>query len=67
MKARDDSTDTSKSWQTLNLALGTTFGAERQHFISLNLLNILDKEYTTAANSIEDAGAHAVIKAGFTF
>lgn len=67
LKARDGSTDTSKSWQTLNLALGTTFGAERQHFISLNLLNILDKEYTTAANSIEDAGAHAVIKAGFTF
>ena len=35
----DGSTETYESWQTVNLSMGTKFGAERQHFVSLNLLN----------------------------
>jgi len=63
----DGSTQTYESWQTVNLSLGTKFGAESQHFVSLNLLNIMDRSYTTAASSLEEPGAHAVVKVGFTF
>lgn len=63
----DGSTETYESWQTVNLSLGTKFGAERRHFVSLNLLNIMDRSYTTAASSLEEPGAHAVFKVGFTF
>lgn len=66
-KYSDGTSETHQSWQTLNLSLGTKFGDERQHYVSLNLLNIMDQSYQTASGSLEEPGAHAVIKVGLTF
>lgn len=66
-KYRDGTSETHQSWQTLNLSLGTKFGDERQHYVSLNLLNIMDQSYQTASGSLEEPGAHAVITVGLAF
>ena len=58
---------TTDGWETLNLAVGTSFGDEGQYRFSLNLNNILDKEYTTARNSLEEAGFHAVARMDVAF
>ncbi len=63
----DGSRENHDSWQTLNLALGAKFGAERQHYATLNLLNLTDEAYTTASNTLESPGLHAVVKVGLTF
>jgi len=66
-RVSDGSTETYKSWQTLNLSLGAKFGNQRQHYLSLNFLNVLNRSYTTAANTLEEPGAHAVLTVGFSF
>jgi len=58
---------TSKSWQTVNFAIGSEFGKEGQYQVSLNLNNLFDQSYTTAQNSLEEAGFHAVARVGVTF
>lgn len=63
----DGTHDNYEAWETLNLSLGTKFGEERQHFVSLELLNILNRDYQTAASSIDEPGMHAVVKVGTTF
>lgn len=63
----DGTSDTYGAWETLNLSLGARFGEERQHFVSLELLNILNRDYQTAASSIDEPGMHAVVKVGTTF
>lgn len=63
----DGTHDNYDAWETLNLSLGTKFGEERQHFVSLSLLNILNRDYQTAASSIDEPGMHAVVKVGTTF
>lgn len=63
----DGTSDNYEAWETLNLSLGTKFGEERQHFVSLELLNILNRDYQTAASSIDEPGMHAVVKVGTTF
>ena len=47
--------------------MGAKFGAQRQHYLTLNVLNILDQSYTTASDSLESPGLHAVVKLGLTF
>ncbi len=54
-------------WTTYNFAIGARFGESKQYHLDLNLNNITDKEYTTAKNSLEAAGFHAVIRAGMEF
>lgn len=63
----DGTSEHHESWQTLNLAVGAKFGAQHQHYLTLNLLNILDQSYTTASDSLESPGLHAVVKLGMTF
>jgi len=63
----DGTSDNYEAWETLNLSLGARFGEERQHFVSLELLNILNRDYQTAASSIDEPGMHAVVKVGTTF
>lgn len=54
-------------WSTLNLALSAEFGANRQYALGLNLNNILNKEYTTAYESIPAAKFHAIISGSVKF
>ncbi len=63
----DGTSEHHEAWQTLNLAVGAKFGAQRQQYLTLNVLNILDQSYTTASDSLESPGLHAVVKLGLTF
>lgn len=63
----DGTTKHHESWQTLNLALGAKFGEERRQYLTLNLLNIMDQAYTTASDTLESPGFHAVVKLGLSF
>ena len=54
-------------WSTLNLSTTTSFGADRQYHIGLDLNNILNKNYTTAYESIPAAKFHAIVSASMKF
>ncbi|MDR3175172.1 MAG: TonB-dependent receptor [Desulfovibrio sp.] len=54
-------------WGTANLALGMRFGEERKFFMDVNVNNIFDRTYTTAANTLEEPGAHVTARIGFEF
>ena len=54
-------------WSTLNLSTTTSFGANRQYHIGIDLNNILNKNYTTAYESIPAAKFHAIISASMKF
>ena len=58
---------TNHGWETLNLSLGTELGDEGQYRFSINLNNILDKAYSTARNSLDGAGFHAVARVDVAF
>ncbi len=55
------------AWQTANLAVGSDFGRDRQYHVSLNLNNIFDHSYSTAQNSLDEPGFHAVLRVGMNF
>lgn len=54
-------------WSTVNLSTTTSFGANRQYKIGVDLNNILNKNYTTAYESIPAAKFNAVISASMKF
>ncbi|WP_198012303.1 TonB-dependent receptor [Desulfosarcina sp. BuS5] len=54
-------------WGTLNLALGVDLGKRSQYKLSLELNNLLDKEYTHATESLMAAERHVVVKLSATF
>ena len=54
-------------WSTLNLSTTTSFGADRQYHIGVDLNNILNKNYTTAYESIPAAKFHAIVSASMKF
>ncbi len=54
-------------WVTLNLGGGIMFGDKQQHNLSVNINNLLDKEYNTARQNIPQAGIHAVIGLNMAF
>ena len=54
-------------WTTLNLSTTTSFGSNRQYHIGLDLNNILNKNYTTAYESIPAAKFHAIVSASMKF
>ena len=56
-----------RGWSTLNLSTTTSFGTERQYHIGIDLNNILNKNYTTAYESIPAAKFHAVLSASMKF
>jgi outer membrane receptor protein involved in Fe transport len=43
------------------------FGDKQQHNLSVNINNLLDKEYNTARQNIPQAGIHAVIGLNMAF
>ena len=63
----DGTTEQHAGWGTANLAIGARFGKERNLFMDLNLNNLLDKRYTTASNTLEEPGFHAVMRMGVEF
>lgn len=54
-------------WVTLNLGGGIMFGEKQQHNLSVNINNLLDKQYKTARQSLPQAGIHAVIGLNMAF
>lgn len=52
---------------TLNLSVSASFGHERQYQLGLDLNNLLNKDYTTARETIPAAKFNAVISAGINF
>lgn len=66
-EASDGEVETHAPWETLNLSLGGEFGDEGQHFVTLNLNNLFDRQYSTAQSNIDEAGFNAVIKVGTSF
>jgi len=54
-------------WGTLNLALGVDLGKRSQYKLSLELNNLLDKEYTPATETLMAAERHVVVKLSATF
>ncbi|MDR2799891.1 MAG: TonB-dependent receptor [Desulfovibrio sp.] len=54
-------------WGTANFAFGLRFGEERKFFMDVNINNIFDRTYTTAANTLEEAGANVTARIGFEF
>lgn len=54
-------------WSTLNLSMTASFGQKRQYQIGLDLNNILNKNYTTAHESIPAAKFNAVISGSLNF
>lgn len=66
-KRGDSSVYHYSGWSTLNLSTTTSFGANRQYHIGLDLNNILNRNYTTAYESIPAAKFHAIISASMKF
>lgn len=66
-KRSDSSVYHYSGWSTLNLSTTTSFGANRQYHIGLDLNNILNRNYTTAYESIPAAKFHAIISASMKF
>lgn len=60
-------TQREKGWQTLNLTVGTEWGAEQTWHASLSLRNITNKAYTQAGNNVEDPRFHVVLQMGFAY
>ncbi len=54
-------------WSTLNVATGLDFGEKRQYKVALELLNLLDKEYTPATENIPGKGVTALLRAAVSF
>ncbi|NUF27254.1 TonB-dependent receptor [Gilliamella sp. ESL0254] len=54
-------------WSTLNLSTTTSFGTNRQYRIGLDINNILNKNYTTAYETIPAAKFHALLSASMKF
>lgn len=66
-KRSDSSVYHYSGWSTLNLSTTTSFGANRQYHIGLDLNNILNRNYTTVYESIPAAKFHAIISASMKF
>lgn len=66
-KRGDSSVYHYSGWSTLNLSTTISFGANRQYHIGLDLNNILNRNYTTAYESIPAAKFHAIISASMKF
>ncbi len=56
-----DETRTLPGWATLNFAIGTAFGAERQYKLNLHLNNLLDKSYRINVNALPALGRNLVL------
>lgn len=54
-------------WATLNFTVGLYGGEEHKWNVSVALRNILDKTYREADNTLESAGFHAILSAGYEF
>ncbi len=63
----DGTTEVHPGWGTANFAIGARMGAEKNYFVDLSVNNILDHRYTPASSSLEDPGAHAVLRVGMEF
>lgn len=59
--------DRTPGWVSLNMAGGLTYGSNRQHSLSLNLNNLLDKRYNTSTESIPMAGRSVVVSLNVAF
>ncbi|WP_081299646.1 TonB-dependent receptor [Gilliamella sp. wkB112] len=66
-KKSDGSAYHYSGWSTLNLSTSTSFGPQRQYKIGLDLNNILNKDYTTAYETIPSAKFHAIVSASMKF
>jgi len=66
-KLSDGTTKRYGGWGTGNFAIGARLGKKQDYFVDLNLNNLFDKRYTTAASALEEAGFHAVLRAGMEF
>lgn len=64
--ARSEEEETG-GWSTLNVAVGTRFGENKEFFANLNLNNIADKRYITRTGELEEPGFHAVLNTGVEF
>jgi hemoglobin/transferrin/lactoferrin receptor protein len=59
--------DRTPGWVSLNTSAGLTFGSNRQHKLSLNLNNLLDKRFSTSTESIPMAGRSVVVSLNVAF
>lgn len=66
-EASDGTITSHEAWQTVNLGVGTNFGSKQQYKVSLNINNIFDHSYSTAQNSLEEAGRHVVARLSASF
>ncbi len=58
---------THDGWNTVNLALGTTWGENDNWKASLNLNNIFDESYTTAQNALLEPGFSVIARLSLDF
>ncbi|RKS87744.1 hemoglobin/transferrin/lactoferrin receptor protein [Orbus hercynius] len=66
-KRSGDDTYHYSGWATLNFSLTASFGRERQYQIGIDLNNLLNKNYTTARETIPAAKFNTVISASLLF
>ena len=59
--------ETYDSWSTLNIALGSTFGANEGYSVNMELSNILDEEYSPATETLMAAGRAVMVKLSADF
>ncbi|WDE09171.1 TonB-dependent receptor [Thalassomonas viridans] len=50
------------SWQTVNLALGSAFGEQKNYLVNMEISNIFDQDYTPATESLLAPGRSFMLK-----
>jgi len=63
----DGSTEVFDSWNTVNIAFGTTFGAQQQYMVNAQISNLLDRQYTSATQTIMAPGRAMMLKLSTSF